>query len=143
MYGIFAEETQDIIRIAAVEKAPHEVVLTWDGHSGRCIRAADGVVEKKPQGIGHHLIGIYHQYPLVLCRINGILAGRFHNATIALDKRNHTASRLTGNGTGVVGALHIAHHNLIELLHGSKDLRQVTGCVECVDDYGNLLHDSK
>ena len=92
-----AEEAQDVVGIATVHEASHEVVLAWDGNTVRTTGFLDAPVEVVAQVGRHNLVGIDDQHPLERSLFDGKLAGWFHDRNAVLGKGDDAATFLAGN----------------------------------------------
>lgn len=112
--AVFKEESQLIVGVF-LETLAHKAVSARNGESILESAVGNGFVEVFSQTLGNNFVGIYGKDPGMSGRMNGKIAGRFGNGVIALGEGQYAAPEFGGNFSGVVGALHVAHHNLVEI----------------------------
>ena len=132
---VLTEEAEDIVWIVATHEASHEVVLAWNGQSVRTAGFTDALIEVVVQLLGDNLVGIHYQHPFVLGLVDGIFTGRLHNVIRLALEGDDSAAIALGDSPRLVCRLHVAYHDLVEVLHRLQHPFQMLLGIVGVDYY--------
>ena len=119
----FDEEPQLVVAGCTFFQLIHKAVVTRNKQSLRTIVGANALIEIVVQLGCHQFVGIHHQHPTVGSLMDGKIARWLTDGILPFGKRHHAASPGERDVTGVVSALHVAHHDLVEVFHAVEYFR--------------------
>lgn len=115
---VLSEEAQNVVGIAAVHKAPHEVILSRDTDAVRTLSLSNLRIEIIMKRRRDKLISIHNQDPRMGGCIYRKLACRFYYRNSFLLECYYLAPITLGYLKRVVRAFHITDDYLIKVLDG-------------------------
>ena len=133
------EETKLVVIVEITHKHAHEHVLAGNIIPCSTVRLGNLLIERLAQFGRDNFIGIDHEDPFARSRLNGKRTRRLSTLMIRLRKSHDTTTIAGSNLTGVVGALHVAHHDLVKLLHRLQHLFKMLMGVIGIDNYRYFL----
>ena len=133
------QETQLIVGIRRWKVFSHRKVLTWDKKTSHISRVLDEIIEIGPQFRSYQFVGINYQHPVARSRLYGKIPCWLADIIVSFGKDHNLTSVLLCNLERIVGRLHVADNDFVEVFHRLEHSRQILLGIVCINNNGNIL----